>query len=192
MASIAPLTRSEGHAPPPSKARLQARRAEILADTAARLLAGEDPDTDVLPALYRALAAEQIVDASLGFVVTEMGEGMKLGFIEGFDAKMMQRCLTLDFGQAICGTVAVTRRPMHATDIQRRLDPLADLVRSAGITAYACEPLIAGDRLLGTLSFASRTRRRFDSDDLSFFHDVARLVAVARERVANAKERAPA
>ena len=192
LASIAPLTRSEGHAPPPSKARLQARRAEILADTAARLLAGEDPDRTVLPALNRALAAERIVDASLGFVVTELGDGMKLGFMEGFDRAMMQRCLTLDFGQAICGTVAATRRAMHATDIQRSLDPLADLVRSAGVNAYACEPLIVGDRLLGTLSFASRTRRRFDSDDLAFFRDVARLVAVARERAQGAADRVPA
>lgn len=191
MASLASLDHADTGAQR-SRGELNARRAEILAEMAAQLLAGGDPDEEVLPALYRALAAERIVDASLGFIVTEMGEGMKLGFIEGFDAKMMQRCLTLDFGQAICGTVAVTRRPMHATDIQRSLDPLADLVRSAGITAYACEPLIAGDRLLGTLSFASRTRRRFDSEDLAFFHKVARLVAVARERAATARERVPA
>jgi GAF domain-containing protein len=162
---------------------LRQRRRQILAETAALLMAGDDPDTIVLPALHQALAAERIVDASLGFIVTEMEEGMRLGFIKGFPEHVIQRCLTLDFGQAICGTVAATRRPMHVTDIQRNLDPLADLVRSAGISAYACEPLIIGDRLLGTLSFASRTRRSFDAEDILFFRSIARHVAIARDRI---------
>lgn len=170
-----------------SKSRLQQRRGELLSDLAARLLAGQDLDREVMPALYRALAEERIIDSTLGYIVTEMDEGMKLGFMEGFDEDMIQRCLTLDFGQAICGTVAATRRPMHVTDIQKTLDPMADLVRGAGINAYACEPLIIGDRLLGTLSFASRERRRFDPDDLSFFRTIAKHVALARDRARRSK-----
>ena len=175
--------------PAVDKARLRRRREEILAETAARLVKGESPDMVVMPALFRALAAERIVDATLGYIVTDMNEGMKLGFMEGFDRDMVQRCLTLDFGQAICGTVAATRRAMHVTDIQRSLDPLADLVRSAGINAYACEPLIVGGRLLGTLSFASRHRKRFDADDLQFFREVAKHVAIARDRARQAAVR---
>jgi GAF domain-containing protein len=68
----------------------------------------------------------------------------------------------------------------HVTDIQRSLDPLADLVRSAGINAYACEPLLVRGELLGTLSFASRSRRRFDADDLTFFRIIAKHLAMAR------------
>jgi GAF domain-containing protein len=173
-----------------SKSRLQQRRGELLSDLAARLLAGQDLDRQVMPALFRALAEERIVDATLGYIVTDMDEGMKLGFMEGFDEGMIQRCLTLDFGQAICGTVAVSRRPMHVTDIQKTLDPMADLVRTAGINAYACEPLILGDRLLGTLSFASRERRRFDPDDLSLFRTIAKHVALARDRARRSKLRA--
>jgi len=150
------------------------RRSQILADTAARLLAGEDPDWQVMPLLYRTLAAERIIDATLGFVVVDLDQAMKLGFMEG--------CLTLDFGQAVCGLVAQTGKPMHVTDIQRTLDPRADLVRSAGINAYACEPLILGGRILGTLSFASRTRRSFDAEDILFFRSVAKHVAKARDR----------
>ena len=166
-----------------SRQLLRQRRGEILADTAARLLAGEDPDSQVMPMLYRTLAAERIIDASLGFIVTEMDEAMTLGFIKGFPEEMVQRCLRLDFGQAICGLVAQTRTPMHVMDIQRTLDPRADLVRSAGITAYACEPLVVGDRILGTLSFASRTRRGFDAEDILFFRAIAKHVGKARDRV---------
>ena len=166
-----------------SKALLNERRSQILALTAESLLAGKDPDEEVLPALYRTLAAERIVDATLGFIVTDQeATTMKLGFIKGFPQDVVQRCLTLDFGQAICGTVAQTRQPIHATNIQKNLDPLADLVRSAGMTANACQPLVVGDKFYGTLSFASRTRTAFDIEDLLFFKNIARHVAVARSR----------
>ncbi len=170
------------------KALLSKRRRQILAQTAESLLAGKDPDREVLPALYRTLAAERIVDASLGFVVTDQqSTTMTLGFIKGFPPDVAQRCLTLDFGQAICGTVAKTRQPIHATNIQKTLDPLADLVRSAGMTAYACQPLVVGDNFYGTLSFASRSRRAFEIEDLLFFRDIARHVAVARSRAIKPK-----
>ncbi len=182
--------RAADQAGAPSRSERQQRRRELLSDLAARLLAGQDLDKEVMPALCRALSEERIADATLGYVVTDMDEGMKLGFMEGFDRDMIQRCLTLDFGQAVCGTVAVSRQAMHVTDIQKTLDPMADLVRSAGINAYACEPLIVGDRLLGTLSFASRGRRRFDAEDLSFFRAIAKHVALARDRARRAKTQA--
>ena len=177
---------------PDANGHLRSRRKAIIADMAERLLAGYDPDRELLPFLYRTLAAERIVDASIGFVVTEQEEGMRLGFAKGFPEAVVRRCITLDFGQAVCGTVAQTRQAMHVTDIQRSLNPLADLVRSAGISAYACEPLIVGDRLLGTLSFASRTRRSFDGENLQFFRTIAKQVAIARDRARKARTAVPA
>lgn len=167
--------------------RLKHLRSALLAETAARLLLGQDPDRQVLPALYGALAKERIVDASLGYIVTDVGQPMTLAFAFGVEPEVAERCHRLDFGQAICGTVAARRHPMHVTDIQQSLDPIAELVRSAGIGAYACYPLIVGERLLGTLSFASRSRRAFDSEDLGFFRAVAKQVGVARDRAAKAR-----
>lgn len=168
------------------KQTLRRRRSQILAETAESLLRGEDPDLQVMPRLYRSLFSERIVDATLGFVVIDSSPPMRLGFMHGFDEAMVQRCLTLDFGQAICGTVALTRRAMHVTDIQRSLDPVSELVRSAGISAYACEPLIVADRLLGTISFATRSRRSFDAEDLLFFRSIAKQIARARDRAMHA------
>ena len=174
-----------------AKTRLRRRRREILAETAEALLAGRDPDSEVMPQLFRSLTAEKMVDGTLGYIVTEMEQGMKLGFMEGFDRAMVQRCLTLDFGQAVCGTVAATGKPMHVGDIQGSLDPMTELVRSAGINAYACEPLIVGGRLVGTISFASRSRRGFDVEDLMFFRAVAQQLAIARDRAFRSREEEP-
>ena len=183
-----PATQTETADPSPSsgerqlfaKAVLRRRRIQILEQMNRQLASGHDPDREVMPALFRALSAERIVDATLGYIVTHHEDGMRLGFMEGFDRAMIERCIRLDFGQAVCGTVAVTRKAMHVTDIQRSLDPLADLVRSAGINAYACEPLLVRGELLGTISFASRSRRRFDADDLTFFRIIAKHLAMAR------------
>ena len=40
-------------------------------------------------------------------------------------------------------------------------DTRTDLIRSFGIQAYCCHPLIVEDRLIGTLSFGSRTHSHF-------------------------------
>ena len=165
-----------------AKQRVSRRRDRILDEISVLFSTGADPDRHVMPRVFKALRAERIADATLGFVVSDLHQGMKLGFMEGFDQQMVQRCLTLDFGQAVCGTVAATRQAMHVTNIQNSLDPLADLVRSAGMTAYACEPLIVGDELLGTISFGSRSRKSFDLDDLLFFRAIAQQVAMARAR----------
>jgi GAF domain-containing protein len=81
---------------------------------------------------------------------------------------------------------------MHVTDIQRSLDPLADLVRSAGVTAYACEPLIADGHLLGTISFGSRSRRRFEPGEIMLFRSIAKLLAAARARARAPEDRTSA
>jgi GAF domain-containing protein len=85
--------------------------------------------------------------------------------------------------QLLAVGVSTGRRRITA----RPRSPLTDLVRSAGISAYACEPLIVGDQPLGTLSFASRTRRSFDAEDILFFRAIARHVAMARN---SARDRA--
>lgn len=186
MARASLSQRRDGSRPSPTSATqakwLERRRQEILAETASQLLAGHDPVAEVLPQLYSSLAAEFAVDASIGFVVTEMRDGMRLSFARGFEAEAVERCLRLDFGQAVCGTVGGTGRAIHVSNVQGSLDPMTDLIRSLGITAYACEPLIADGRTIGTLSFGSRSRASFASEDLRFFAALARLVASAWTR----------
>lgn len=164
-----------------SRTAVRNRRAELLELVRDRLDAGDDPDRDVLPALHRELAAERTIDASIGFIVTGQ-ETMMLGFIAGVPANLITGCLKLDFGQAICGTVAQTRQAMHVSDIAESEDPITVFARSSGITACVCVPLMVGMRLFGTLAFASRSRRRFDHDEIQFFLAIGAYVASARQR----------
>ena len=60
------------------------------------------------------------------------------------------------------------RVPIVATHIQESDDPKVQLVKSFGIRSYACNPLLAENRLIGTLSVASRTRDSFEPDEIAF------------------------
>ena len=47
-------------------------------------------------------------------------------------------------------------------------DPKVQLGKGIGIQACFCNPLLAGDRLLGTLSFTLSDREHFDEHELDF------------------------
>jgi GAF domain-containing protein len=102
--------------------------------------------------------------------------------MRGFDQSMVLRCLRLGLDRTICGAVAQARQALHVTDIQRSLDPRAEALRAEGVNACACEPLLVGERLFGTLAFATRARRCFSEDQIRLFRELARLIAAARER----------
>jgi light-regulated signal transduction histidine kinase (bacteriophytochrome) len=67
-------------------------------------------------------------------------------------------------------------------DVQNNHDERAEFVRSMGVQAYACHPLRAGNKTIGTLSFGTKKRKKFTGDELNFMRTVADQVSVAIER----------
>jgi PAS domain S-box-containing protein len=162
--------------------RRQAERLRLLWEAASVLLTTEDPET-MMRTLFAKIAPHFGLDTYFNFMVNETGEALYLKSCTGVPQEDMAGLQRLEFGQAVCGTVAQRRVPIVATDIQRSLDPKVRLVKGYGIRAYACNPLIAEGRLLGTLSFASRTRDRFAPDEIEFMETICHYVTVAYERV---------
>ena len=85
-------------------------------------------------------------------------------------------------GLPLCGCVARDGCRIVAEDIVHTPDIRTDLVKSYGIQAYACHPLLAQGEVIGTLSFGTRTRPRFTEDDLALMKAVADQVAIAIDR----------
>jgi signal transduction histidine kinase/ActR/RegA family two-component response regulator len=162
--------------------RQQSERLRLLWEAASVLLAMDDPDA-MMRALFAMIAPQFGLDAYFNFVVDESGDALRLASCVGIPDEEARKIVRLEFGQAICGTVALHRRPIMATCIQESDDPKAQLVKGYGIRSYACNPLTAGERLLGTLSFASRSRDRFEAGELEFFETVCHYVAYAYERL---------
>lgn len=159
-----------------------AERQRLLWEAASMLLTADEPET-MMRELFDKLAPHLGLDTYFNFMADESEEALRLLSCVGVPEDTARSLARLDFGQAICGTVALQRKPVVATFIQRSDDPKAQLAKSFGVRAYACNPLLAGGRLLGTLSFASRTRDQFEDDELEFLRTVTHYVTVAYERL---------
>jgi signal transduction histidine kinase/ActR/RegA family two-component response regulator len=153
-----------------------------LWEAAGVLLTTDDPDR-MLQGLFAKIAPHLGLDTYFNFMVNEAGDALRLVSCAGVSEADARQLARLEFGQAICGTVAAQRFPIVAFHIQQSSDPKVQLVRKYGIRAYACNPLLAGDRLLGTLSFASRTREQLEPGEIEFLETITRYVAAAYERL---------
>jgi PAS domain S-box-containing protein len=161
--------------------RLSAERQKILSEALGYLLSTDDPDRAVHE-LYPKVATHLGVDVYLNFMVGEQGDALYLHSFGGISVETARRIRRLEFGEAICGAVAQTKCPIVATDVQHSDEDRAQLARSLGVKCYACHPLMQGSRLLGTLSFASRTRTHFDDSELEFLRVISNYVAIAMDR----------
>jgi len=157
------------------------RRTEILADTASELLTTESPQT-VVDALCHKVLAFLDCQAFFNFLVDEQAGRLRLNACAGVPNEDIQKMEWLDYGTAVCGCAARDACRIVAEDIQATPDPRTELVKSFGIQAYACHPLVIERRVLGTLSFGTRTRTHFREEELSLMKAVTDLVAIAMER----------
>jgi PAS domain S-box-containing protein len=162
--------------------RRQDERLQLLWETASVLLTTEKPDA-MLRGVFDKLAPHFELDAYFNYLVTDTGDALQLEACAGIRDDQVPAMRTLSFGESVCGTVAHERRPIAASYIQESDDPLVQLMKGFGIRAYACNPLLADGRLLGTLSFASRRKDEFPANELEFLRTICRYVTAAYERL---------
>ncbi len=162
--------------------RKKNERLHLLSEAAEVLLHADDPDA-MLRSVFAQIGPHLGLDTYFNFMVDETGDALRLLSCVGIPEEACRKFARLEFGQAVCGTVALRREPIAASFIQQSDDPKVQLVKPLGIRAYACNPLMAGDKLLGTLSFASRSRDQFDALELEFLQTICHYVTVAYERI---------
>jgi PAS domain S-box-containing protein len=158
------------------------RRLRLLWEAAGILLSTDNADA-MLQGVFDKIAPDLCVDACFNFMMSEAADSLRLQFCAGIPPEVAASIKTLTLGQAVCGKVAQGREPIVATYIQQSDLPEVQLVKGLGIRAHACNPLLAGGQLLGTLSFGSRTRDRFDDDEIEFMETISHYVTVAYERM---------
>jgi|GEM_PF-1809567 len=170
----------------PRKAALQAlerttRRMEVLATTAGELLRNDDPRA-FLDDLFGRLAGFLGLEVYIHYEFDEPTGSLRLVAHGGIDEPTAALIATLRPGEGICGAAAQTRTPVIIHDAQRSTDPRTAFIRSLGLTAYACHPLVARGRLMGTLAFGTRNGTAFDAEALALLRTVSDQVAIAIER----------
>ncbi len=157
-------------------------RLRLLSGTAGRLLAAENPQT-VVNELCQEVMEHLDCQAFFNFLADESTGRLRLNACAGIPDEEVRKLEWLDYGVAVCGCVARDKQRMIAEDILNSSDPRTNLVKSYGIQAYCCHPLMVQGQLIGTLSFGTRTRPHFSPDDVETMHTVADQVATAMERM---------
>ena len=137
----------------------------------------------MLKGLFDKVSRHLGVDAYLNYVVDPAGDTLSLASSTGVPEGAVASLSRLRFGEALCGTVARTRTPLVVTHLEGSADPEAAVVKGLGFRVYASNPLLAGDRLLGTLAFASRSRASLEPDEIAFIETLTQYVTVAYERL---------
>ena len=154
----------------------------LLTDVVARLLASEDPQS-LVDELARKVMQTLDCQAFFNFLVDERRGCLHLNACAGILAEAARSIEWLDYGASVCGCVARDGCRIVAADIFNTPDPRTELAKSFGIQAYACHPLLARGKVIGTLSFGAANRPAFSEDDLSLMQAVTHHIAVAMERV---------
>ncbi len=167
--------------------RTHSDRLRLLWEAASVLLTTDDPEA-LIRALFVRIAPHLGLDVFLNHVLNESGEQLDLFSFAGVSPELAGDVAKVSPTSALCGNVAETHEPYAVSFLQSSQDPEHALLRALGLRAYACVPLIAGDRLLGTLSFGSRQREHFEADELEFMRTVTRYLTVAYERLRLVRE----
>lgn len=169
------------HHPPRRDLADGSRLFELLDAAAAKLLDLNDPK-ELAAGLFAMMAEELQLDAYFHYAFGPDG-ALHLAASAGIEAELAKDGGRLEIGTGVCGCVAQDRRPQHVTWVQNSEDPAHAFIRKAGLQSYACNPMVAGDRLLGTLGFGRRGDTAFRDDELQVLRTLSRYLAVAQERL---------
>ncbi|MBN1531996.1 MAG: PAS domain S-box protein, partial [Spirochaetes bacterium] len=160
-----------------------ADRFRLLADTAGQLLRSTDP-RGLVESLCRRVMEQLECHAFFNYLADPAAGRLHLNAFAGIPEEEARRIEWLEYGVAVCGSVARDACRIVAERIPDTPDPRTELVRSYGIRAYACHPLFGeGGSVIGTLSFGTKSRETFGEEELPFMKAVADQVSIAMVRV---------
>ncbi len=156
-------------------------RLKLLADIANRLLTDVAPEKFLGP-LNAQISAHLGLEIFLHYRVDESGKALQLENSGGLPAVGDARYQRLAFGQDGSGAAAQHRQRIVLENIQGSNDPRVQIIRDLGIQAFVSFPLLAQQRLIGVLSFGTRSRPHLKLDELAVLEVVCDQIAMTMER----------
>ncbi|MCE5228848.1 PAS domain-containing protein [bacterium] len=175
------LREARRHAEADLKANLS--RFALLADSANRLLQASHPQ-EVIPALCRRVMEQLDCDVFFNFMLDEASDRLHMNAYAGISDEDAHTDEWLVYGTTISGTVARDGVQIVLDHVQASTDPRTGRIRGFGLNAYACFPMLGpAGKVIGTLSFGTRTRDALSEADVSLIKAITDQVTVAMVRV---------
>lgn len=156
-------------------------RVDVLAEVASHLLLSDQPE-EIVASVFRKIAAHLGLEVYLCYLYDEKTQKLRLSSQAGLAEAVAAARAVLDLRNSFCGAVAQQRKYVIAEQVQDSNDASIADIKALGMTAYACFPLLANGRLIGTLSFGLRRGNRLEHAELAMLETVCNQVAVAIER----------
>ncbi|WP_084631776.1 GAF domain-containing protein [Agrobacterium larrymoorei] len=161
-----------------ARAEKHARRLSLVAKASTLLLGAED-QREAVRSLLSLVADEFGLDVAFHYSCA--GGALKFVAAAGLTPEQELAAQQIEFGETVCGIVAVNRTAMHVTDIQTSHSAYAVTARRLGLDTCFSAPLFAGEDLLGTVSFG-RKGKAFSPREVEALSALAAQLATATER----------
>jgi PAS domain S-box-containing protein len=163
------------------KSERRTKTLRLLYEAAAGVLGSHEPQR-LLDSLFDRLSEHLGLELYFHYRLVPGERCLRLAAFRGVDPAFADSIQSLEFGQAVCGHVAETGEPVIVDNVDQTNTAMTGLIRRMGVTAYACFPLQADGKLLGTLSFGTRRAPTFGAEDLDLIRAVCDQLAVAIDR----------
>ncbi|MGF7119388.1 PAS domain S-box protein [Methanobacterium oryzae] len=156
-------------------------RFELLSDAASLLLSSETPEK-IVETICKKVMNYLDCQVFFNYLLDDEMHLLHLNAYTGVSEETRRSIEWLDLGIAVCGCVAREGCPIIVEKIQETLDERTELIKSFGVKAYACHPIISKGQTIGTLSFGTKSRSQFNEDELELMRTITNYVATAMER----------
>jgi PAS domain S-box-containing protein len=163
------------------------QRLNALVESVSLLLRKESPEGAV-DELCRRVMTTLDCEIFVNYLLDPKTGELRLNANAGLDESKLNEISTLKVGEAVCGCVVRDKQPIILNESNIKDDSRSAIVRGAGIRAYACLPLMVGDRCLGSISFGTRLRPQFTPDEIALMRTVTDHVAIAIQRRLNRED----
>ena len=157
----------------------------------ASLLLNANILTEEVGAIYGRAAKMLDCELFFNYELVDDSEGRTIRLINsaGLSDELKRIFGKLDVGEALCGLVAQTEKPLIINDVQGSDLPNAQASKGLGLTAFCGQPMFADGQLVGTLAFSRLHEAPFTDPEIKFIGHLALLSSGALWR-ARAHERA--
>ncbi|HYG24120.1 MAG TPA: ATP-binding protein [Verrucomicrobiae bacterium] len=161
-------------------------RFHLLSEVSSQLLTAEDPQ-QLIDQLCVKVMNHLGCEAFFNYLWDDARQQLHLNAVAGMPAAVMKQMEWLDPDRTFFGGSPSHPCRLDTDALATSDDPDAKLLRDLGFRAYACHPLMTSQRMLGTLSFASRSRDAFSEDEFNLIRRISDQVAIALERIRSAR-----
>ncbi len=155
---------------------------ELLNYASSRLLASDQPQK-MIEELCLKVMKYLGCHIFFNFLVDQADGRLHLNAYAGIPPESAHEIEWLDHDVAVCGYMVRDGSRIMFENIPETPDVRTELIKSFGIKAYACYPLLEQNRVLGTISFGSRSKTIFNVEEMAMMNAIANQVAIAMARV---------